>query len=89
MPRSCSSSTKARNVRSGAAASRAISHSRCGANRNPGRPPIRLAAALPVARNRCDHFTTLATLTLNIFATARQLSPAATLATTRSRKSSE
>jgi hypothetical protein len=25
--------------------------------------PIRLAAALPVARNRGDHFTTLATLT--------------------------
>jgi hypothetical protein len=48
-----------------------------------------LAAALPVARYLCDHFTTLATLTLNIFATARQLSPAATRATTRSRKSNE
>ena len=27
-------------------------------------PPIRLAASLPLARNHCDHLTTLATLTL-------------------------
>jgi hypothetical protein len=52
-------------------------------------PPIGRAAALPVARNRCDHFTTLATLTLKVDATLRQLSPAATAATTRSRRSSE
>ena len=31
---------------------------------------------LPVARNRCDHFTTLATLTLNVAATWRQVCPA-------------
>jgi hypothetical protein len=50
---------------------------------------MRFAAALPVARKRCDHFTTLATLTPNRFATERQLSPAVTRATTRSRKSKE
>jgi hypothetical protein len=48
-------------------------------------PPIGRAAGLRVARNRCDHFTTLATLTLKVAATFRQLSPAATAATTRSR----
>jgi hypothetical protein len=42
-----------------------------------------------VARNRFDHFTTLATLTLKVAATDRQLSPATTAATTRSRKSRE
>src|SRR5580700_7665886 len=47
------------------------------------------AAALPVARKRCDHFTTLATLTWKVAATARQLPPAATAATTRSRRSRE
>jgi hypothetical protein len=36
-------------------------------------PPIRLALAPPVARKRCDHFTTLATLTLYVPATWRQL----------------
>jgi hypothetical protein len=36
-------------------------------------PPIARAAGLPVARNRCDHFTTLDTLTLKVAATARQL----------------
>ena len=50
-------------------------------------PPIGLAAALPVARSRCDHFTTLATLTSNSAATARQDLPPATDATTRSRGS--
>jgi integrase len=35
------------------------------------RPPTFSAAALPVARNRCDHFTTLATLTPKVEATAR------------------
>lgn len=46
------------------------------------RQPIALAATLPVARYRCDHFTTLATLTLNRAATARQLSPSNTAVTT-------
>jgi hypothetical protein len=48
-----------------------------------------LAAALPVARQRCDHLTTLATLTSNSAAVARQVQPLATAATTRSRKSRE
>jgi hypothetical protein len=60
-----------------------------GQRANGRRPPTLWAAALPVARNRCDHFTTLATLTLKVAATARQLSPPATAATTLSRRSSE
>jgi hypothetical protein len=43
-------------------------------------PPIFSAAGVPTARCRCDHFTTLATLTVNVLATERQLSPAATAA---------
>ena len=35
-------------------------------------PPIFSAAGLPTARCRCDHFTTLATLTMNVLATERQ-----------------
>jgi hypothetical protein len=42
-----------------------------------------------VARQRCDHLTTLATLTPNSAAVARQVQPLATAATTRSRKSRE
>jgi hypothetical protein len=47
------------------------------------------AAALPVARKRCDHFRTLATLTWKVLATVRRLAPAVTAATARSRRSSE
>ena len=47
------------------------------------RPPISFAAALPLARNRCDHFTTLATLTLKNATTVRQLALAKTRVTTR------
>jgi hypothetical protein len=53
------------------------------------RPPIGLAAALPVARNRCDHFTALATLTPKLDATSRQERPDTTAPATRSRKSDE
>src|SRR3979490_2401455 len=52
-------------------------------------PPILYAAALPVARKRCDHFTTLATLTPNSAAVARHERPATTEPTTRSRRSCE
>ena len=38
-------------------------------------PPIFSAAGLPTARWRCDHFTTLATLTMNVLATERQDGP--------------
>jgi hypothetical protein len=48
-----------------------------------------LAAALPVARQRFDHFTTLATLTPNSAVVARQVRPLATEATTRLRRSYE
>src|SRR6185312_17104941 len=51
--------------------------------------PIGLAATLPVCRLRCDHFTTLATLTPNVLATSRTECPASTRPTTRTRKSSE
>jgi hypothetical protein len=55
------------------------------ANQN-ARPmaPIFLGAALPVARKRCDHFTTLETPTRNVAATERTVSPATTRATARS-----
>jgi hypothetical protein len=46
-----------------------------------------LGAALPVARNRCDHLTTLAGLMLKVAATTRTLSPLRTRSTARSRKS--
>jgi hypothetical protein len=42
-------------------------------------PPVAAifpAAALPVVRNRCDHFTTLEALMLSVRATKRPLSPA-------------
>src|SRR6478609_5756820 len=52
-------------------------------------PPIAKAPALPVVRKRCDHLTTVATLTLNILAVARRERPPATDVTTRSRKSCE
>jgi hypothetical protein len=86
-PRSRSSATKPRKVRSGSASRCAISQSRSSDNECGRLPPIGYAAALPVARNCCDHFTTLATLTLKVAATFRQLSPAKTAATTRSRRS--
>ena len=35
-------------------------------------PAIFSAAGLPIARWRCDHFTTLATLTMNVLAAERQ-----------------
>src|SRR6516164_2932573 len=52
-------------------------------------PPIGLAAALPFARQRCDHLTTLATLTPNSAAVARHVRPLATEPITRSRRSCE
>ena len=44
---------------------RANNHSASPARTARRTPPIGLAPALPVARNRCDHFTTLDTLTPN------------------------
>lgn len=54
----------------------------------PRLPPWGFAAAVPVALSRCDHFTTLATLTPNRSATSRHGRVAAAAAT-RSRRSSE
>jgi hypothetical protein len=79
----------ARKVRSGFSAIRASSQSRLPARRCGRHPPIAKAAALPVVRKRCDHRTTVATLTLNIVAVARRERPPLTAATTRSRKSCE
>jgi hypothetical protein len=89
IPSAASSAWSARNVRSGFSAIRASSQSRLPARRCGRRPPIAKAAALPVVSKRCDHLTTVATLTLNIFAAARREQPPATNATTRSRKSCE
>jgi hypothetical protein len=88
-PSAASSARSARRVRSGLSAIRASSQSRLPARRCGRRPPIVRAAALPVAVKRCDHLTTVATLTLNIFAAVRRERPLATDATTRSRKSCE
>jgi len=63
VPRAVSSAITARKVRSGYSAIRANRQSRSPASRSGRHPPIWAAAALPVARNRCGHFTTLATLT--------------------------
>jgi hypothetical protein len=89
IPLAASSARSARNVRSGFSQIRASSQSRRLARRCGRRPPIARAAALPVAWKRCDHRTTVATLTLNIFALARHERPPDTDATTRSRKSCE
>jgi hypothetical protein len=89
VPRSASSVITARKVRSGFSAIRANSQARSLVSCSGRRPPIGLAAALPLARHRCDHFTTLATLTPNSAAVARQVRPLATAATTRSRRSRE
>jgi hypothetical protein len=88
VPRAASSATTARNVRSGFSAIRANSHSRSLFS-SSCRQPILYAAALPVARKRCDHFSTLATLTPNNAAVARHERPAPTEPTTQSRKSCE
>jgi hypothetical protein len=88
-PSAASSALIARNVRPGFSAIRASSQSRLLARRCGRRPPIARAAALRVVRKRCDHRTTVATLTLNIFAVARRERPPVTDATTRSRKSCE
>src|SRR5512135_928386 len=88
-PSAASSARIARNVKSGLSAIRASSQSRLPPRRCGRRPPIAKAAALPVVRKRCDHLTTVATLTLNLFAVARRERPPATAATTRSRKSCE
>ena len=55
----------------GVSATRANSQSRSPATAKGRLPPIGRAAALPVWRLRCDHFTTLATLTPKSAATAR------------------
>jgi hypothetical protein len=88
-PSAANSARIARNVRSGFCAIRASNQSRLLARRYRRRPPIARAAALPVMRKRCGHLTTVATLTLNIFAVARRERPPATDAITRSRKSCE
>jgi len=87
--RAANSATTARKVRSGFSASRAKSQSRSLFSSSGRQPPIFFAAALPVARKRCDHFTTLATLTPNSAAVARHVRPPATEPTTRSRRSLE
>jgi len=52
-----------------------------------GCPPVPAGAQLPVARKRCDHFTTLDGATSSAADTCRTLSPRARRAIARSRKS--
>ena len=52
-------------------------------------PPILPGAALPVARRRCDHFTTRDGATLKAAAASRTVSPASSRAIARSRISIE
>jgi len=85
MPRSASSADNARIVTCGSRARRSSSHPRCTSSSRPRLPPIGSAAALPVERWRCDHFTTLDTLTAKSLAVSRQVRPLATTAATRSR----
>ena len=80
------SDRSARTVRSGAAARRAMSHSRFGSRASARRWPNGRGCVLPVARSRCDQRTTL---TEKAFATSRILAPSRTMATTRSRRSQE
>ena len=87
MPRSASSVTRPRNVKSRLA--RSTSQSRCAAKTPTLCPPILPGVALPVARCRPDQRTTVAALMLNTAATDRTLSPASTRATARSRRSIE
>ena len=52
-------------------------------------PPGLPGAQLPVARRRCDHFTTLEGATLSASATFRTVCPSSSRAIARSRKSIE
>ena len=71
-----------------AVAIRAISQSRCSSLILGGTcPPSLPGTTLPVRRNRSDHFTTLDGATLSAAATDRTLSPAASRAIARTRKS--
>jgi hypothetical protein len=68
---------------------RSNNQSRCASRDRPRLPPIGKAAAVPVDRCRCDHFTTLETLTPNNSAVSRHVRPNSTDAATRSRRSFE
>ena len=87
-PRAANSLTRERRVTPGRPI-RPKSQSRSAASFRGRFAPAGWGAALPVARKRCDHFTTEATLTPNNVAVARHERPDATDATTRSRRSLE
>src|SRR6266568_3415193 len=75
-------------VRSGCPPTRANSHSACFAN-GEVLPPLGFALALPVSRQRCNHFIAELALRLKLSAASRRDAPASTASITRSRKSSE
>jgi uncharacterized membrane protein len=52
-------------------------------------PPLAFALALPLSRQRCNHFTAELGLRLKLSAASRRDAPASTASITRSRKSSE
>ena len=89
MPRSRSSDSSARNVRSGLASSLASTQARSLANENGRLPPIAWAAGLPVSRSRFAYLIADEIPTQKCAAASRQLIPERTDETTRSRKSKE
>lgn len=74
-PRSARSATRLRRLTAEPELARSSSQFRCSSGARPEDRPIRWAPALPIARWRCDHLTTLATLTPNNAAVSRQLRP--------------
>jgi hypothetical protein len=74
-------------VKSGCSAT-AASHSACFSNGDV-LPPLAFALALPLSRQRCNHFTAELGLRLKLSAASRRDAPASTASITRSRKSSE
>jgi hypothetical protein len=75
-------------VKSGCSATAASSHSACFSNGDV-LPPLAFALALPLSRQRCNHFTAELGLRLKLSAASRRDAPASTASITRSRKSSE
>jgi hypothetical protein len=75
-------------VKSGCSATIPSSHSACSSNGDV-LPLLGLALALPLSRQRCNHFTAELGLRLKLSAASRRDAPASTASITRSRKSSE
>jgi hypothetical protein len=75
-------------VKSSCSATTASSHFACSSNGDV-LPRLGFALALPVSRQRCNHFTAELGLRLKLSAASRRDAPASIASITRSRKSSE